>query len=394
MHPLTFDFTSVPKIIFGRGRIARIGELAATFGRAALVVCNGGGPESGAGGIVAELLEKAKVRAVFHRQRGEPQVADVDAAVRAAQLNTCELVIGLGGGSAIDLAKAAAGILGNGGSALDYMEVIGRALPLNRPAMPWIAVPTTAGTGAEATRNAVIGFHEKHFKASLRSENLYPRIALIDAELAVDVPRDVTARCGMDALCQVMESYTSTGAQPMTDALAIQGIRLAARSLKRAYDNGADLDAREDMAMAALLSGITLTNAGLGAVHGFAAPLGALHPIPHGTVCAALLPHVIAANVAALRTQSPAHPTLARYAEMGRIVSGHPNLDDARGIEACEKFTSDLTRDLHIPRLREFGFGEAHIAEVLPLARKSSSMKFNPVVLTDEALAAALRKAM
>jgi alcohol dehydrogenase class IV len=198
----------------------------------------------------------------------------------------------------------------------------------------------------------------------------------------------------MDALCQLMESYTSTGAQPMTDALALRGIRIAARALQRAYENPTDLDAREQMALAALLSGITLANAGLGAVHGFAAPLGALHPIPHGAICAALLPPVIGANVRALRAQSPTHPTLARYGEMGRISAGNNALDEAHAIEACEHFTADLVTALRIPRLSRFGFAEAHIQEAVPLARKSSSMRFNPVVLSDAALEEILRQAM
>ena len=231
-------------------------------------------------GRVVDLLGAAGVAATVHRQRGEPVVDDVDAAVDLARKNGCDCVIGVGGGSAIDVAKAVAGFLRNEGSVLDYMEVVGQGRKLAHPAAPWMAVPTTAGTGAEATRNAVIGLPEKHFKASVRSEHLLARVAMVDPELGVGVPPAVTASSGMDALCQLIESFTSTGASPMTDALALRGLGLAARCLPRAFADGGDIGAREGMALAALLSGITLTSAGLGAVHGLAAPLGANFPAP------------------------------------------------------------------------------------------------------------------
>ena len=386
-----FEFFSAPRIVFGRGTFARLPELAVGLGgSSALVVSNGAG-EPGGGGLTDRLtdaLTAAKLNARFLRQRGEPTVADVDRGAEVSRQYGCDLVIGLGGGSAIDAAKAVAGLLTNGGSALDYMEVVGKGQKLTRPAAPWVAVPTTAGTGAEVTRNAVIGYPEKQFKASLRSELLLPRVALVDPALGVTVPPDVTARCGMDALCQCVEAYTSTGANPMTDALALKGMTLAARSLRPAVRDGTDLAAREDMAMAALLSGVCLTNAGLGAVHGFAAPLGANFPVPHGTVCADLLPPVIAANVKALRERSPNHPALARYAEVGRALTGADGSDPG----AAAAFTSDLVRELNIPPLREFGISEAAIPAMVALARKASSMRYNPVVLSDEELAAVLRQ--
>jgi alcohol dehydrogenase class IV len=384
-----FEFNSVGRIAFGCGTVARMGELTASFGRTALCIHNGEISER-----VIASLGKAGVAVTFHRQRGEPVVADVDRATEEARRLNCDVILGVGGGSAIDTAKAVAGLLGNGGSALDYMEVIGKGQKIIKPAMPWIAVPTTAGTGAEATRNAVVGFPEKKFKASIRSELLLPRIALIDPELGVGVPRDVTARSGMDALCQLIESYTSTGAQPITDGLAIKGIALAARSLERAFSDSTDIAARADMAMAALLSGITLTNVGLGAVHGFAAPLGASFPVPHGTACAALLPGVIAANVAALRRMATDHPTLSRYAEIGRIVAGRSNLADGAAIDACQEFTADLARRLAIPPLRQFGITSADVPEIVTLAQKASSMKFNPVKLSADTLADVLSAAL
>jgi alcohol dehydrogenase class IV len=388
-----FEFFGVGRVVFGRGTFSRAGELAAAQGRSALVIYNGSGQVD----RLVELLRSAGVSSIVRRQRGEPVVADVDAATDEARRANCDLMIGLGGGSAIDAAKAAAGLLGNGGSAVDYMEVVGRGQKITRPAAPWIAIPTTAGTGAEATRNAVIGLPEKQFKASIRSELLLPRIALIDPELGVNVPPEVTARSGMDALCQLIESYTSTGANRVTDALAVQGIGLAARSLRRAFDNGHDLDAREDMALAALLSGVTLTSAGLGAVHGFAAPLGANFPVPHGTVCAALLPHVIRENVSAFRaraSEAACARGLDRYARVGRILWGDDRLSDSDAIEAAVRLTAELAEKLGIPPLRQFGLNETDVPRMVALARKASSMRFNPVVLSDEALSAALRDAI
>ena len=206
------------------------------------------------------------------------------------------------------------------------------------------------------------------------------------------MPPFVTASSGMDALCQLIESYTSTGASPLTDILALRGIHLAARHLPKAFHDGTNLDAREAMAMAALLSGMTLTSAGLGAVHGFAAPLGANFPAPHGTICAALLPHIIAANIRALREQplTVGATVLNRYANIGHQFPGLENASETQAIDACASFTSDLLKEMHIPPLSQFGLSPADVPEMVALARKASSMRFNPVVLSDTALSAAL----
>jgi alcohol dehydrogenase class IV len=385
---MAFDFFGVPRIVFGRGAVARLPEIGQSLGTKAMVVFNGAAHPG-----IADLLASKGVACVSLRQRGEPRVRDVEAGVDLAWRENCDVLVGAGGGSAIDAAKAIAGVLANGGSPLDYMEVIGKGQPIAKSAAPWVAVPTTAGTGAEVTRNAVIGEPSRKFKASLRSELLLPRVALVDPELGVGAPREVTASSGMDALCQLIESYTSTGATPVTDALALKGIELAAGSLRRAYADGSDVDARADMALAALLSGVTLTNAGLGAVHGFAAPLGANFPVPHGTACAALLPHVMAANIAALRSQSREHPVLRRYAAVGRLL-GPGAGGDERAMDAGVAATSALVSDLRIPPLRQYGLTLQRVPEMVALARKASSMRFNPVALTDDALAEALTRAI
>ncbi len=391
---MAFTFYSVPQVIFGVGEFRRVGEIAATLGRTAFIIYNGA---AGQAEKLAELLKVAGVASSLHRQRGEPTITDVDQAVEEARRAECELLIGLGGGSAIDAAKAVAALLTHSGQASDYMEVVGKGQKITKPAMPWIAIPTTAGTGAEATRNAVIGLPDKKFKASIRSELLLPRVALIDPQLGVEVPPEVTARSGMDALCQLIESYTSTGASPMTDALALHAIPLAGAALPRAFHDGHDLAARQDMALAALFSGIALTNAGLGAVHGFAAPIGANFPAPHGAVCAALLAPIMRANITALLEHAgdPAlQPTLIRYARIGRLLAHRPELDETSAYQYGIWKIEAMVEELAIPKLSQFGLQDHDIMPMVELAKKASSMRYNPVALSNDALAGALKIAM
>ncbi len=392
--PAAFGFVTAARIEFGRGRLDAVGSLAAEIGKTALVVSNA--DRHGRHGVIDRLqasLASASVRSELYWIRGEPEIETVDAGLELARRHDCDLVVGIGGGSAIDTAKAVAGLLTNGGDCLDYMEVIGEGRPITRPALGWIALPTTAGTGAEVTRNAVIGSRDRRYKASIRSPLLLPRVALIDPELGVGVPPQMTAASGMDALTQCIESYTSSGANALTDGLALEGIARAAGALRRAVSDGEDIEAREQMALAALISGITLTNAGLGAVHGFAAPLGARFPVPHGTVCAALLPHVMRANVEALLADAPGSDTLVRYARIGRTVTGAAIPDDTEAIEAGLTWVAALAADLCIPGLASLGVDESAVPELVEMASRASSMKFNPVSLAPEVLAAILRAA-
>lgn len=388
---MNFEFVAPGRILFGSGQFDRLGELSAKIGRCALIVFNGSEVIANA---ARDRLSASGLNAELFRQRGEPTVNDVNSATEVARKEQVDLIIGVGGGSAIDAAKAVAALVANGGSALDYMEVVGKGQKLTRAGTPWIAIPTTFGTGAEATKNAVIGAPDRGFKASIRGEQLLAKIVLVDPALGQGVPSNVIAQSGMDALCQLIESYTSSGAGPMTDGLAMTGLKKAPSALRRAYMNSQDLDALTDMALAAMLSGICLANAGLGAVHGFAAPLGANFPIPHGEVCAALLPHVVRANVAALRAASKDHLTLRRYADIGRSAGVAPATDDPDAIEFLIQFLFDLSRDLHIQPLSAFGVEDKDVDRIVALARKASSMRFNPIVLDDAVLASVLRAAI
>lgn len=389
----SFEFFSVQQIVFGVGQFKRVGELAASLGRRLLVVHNGN-PST------AEKLECALRAAGLHveriRQSGEPTVDSVNSALERARSADCDSVIGLGGGSAIDAAKAVAALLTNGGSSLDYMEVVGRGQKIVKPAAPWMAIPTTAGAGAEATRNAVVLAPEQKFKASIRGAQLLARIALIDPELAVTNPPAVTAASGMDAICQCIEAYTSSGANAMTDPLAFQGFKLGARSISRAVSDGANLEARSDMAMSALLSGMALSGAGLGAVHGFAAPLGANYPAPHGVICAALLPYVIEANLsAATRDETGLGRALwSRYAELGRLIPERRPGDESEQAMRVLDSARRLVHELNIPRLGTYGLTPEAVPGMVALAKKASSMKYNPITLSEDVLASVLMKAL
>ena len=242
--------------------------------------------------------------------------------VELAKAERCELVIGFGGGSALDAAKAIAAMLANGGELLDYLEIIGRGKPLTKPSAPFIAIPTTAGTGAEVTRNAVLASPEHKVKVSLRSPLMLAKVAVVDPELTYDLPSALTASTGLDALTQLIEPFVCNRANPMTDGLCVEGLRRAARSLRMAFGKGRDQDAREDMAVASLFGGMALSNAGLGAVHGFAGPIGGSFSAPHGAICAALLPHVMAMNLRALRQRDPHGAALFRYEEAAWWLTG------------------------------------------------------------------------
>lgn len=383
---MRFEFATATRIIFGAGTLREVGPLTAELGNRALVV--GGGSPARLTPLL-ELLHAQGVSAHVFGVPGEPTVDLVTAGVEEARVHGCDVVLGMGGGSVLDAGKAVAALLTNRGDIYDYLEVVGRNQPLREPSAPYLAVPTTAGTGAEVTRNAVLGVPQR-LKVSLRSPYMLPRVALVDPELTFSVPPSVTASTGLDALTQCLEPYVSPQANPLTDALCREGMQRVARSLRRAYDGGRDREARTDMALASLCGGLALANAKLGAVHGFAAPLGGTFPAPHGAVCARLLPLVMAANVRALEARDPGSPALTRYGEVAHILTGDSSADTSDGV----RWIRELCAALAVPPLADFGVTEADIPEVVAKAQRASSMQGNPVVLSAEELTQVLREAI
>jgi alcohol dehydrogenase class IV len=395
---MRFEFAIEGRIVFGVGLWEQIGKLASTFGQQALLATNqriSDGAllvdEMAAQGFpLKDRLAAAGVGVHLLGVPGEPSIPLVKAGVEMARQAGCDVVIGVGGGSAMDAAKAISALLTNGGEPLDYLEVIGRGQPITRPAAPCIAVPTTAGTGAEVTRNAVLTSPDHQVKVSLRSRHLAPRLALIDPMLAVGLSPRMTAVTGLDALTQVIEPFTSVDANPLGDAVCREGMIRAARSLRQACRQGDDLDARTDMAVASLCGGLALANARLGIVHGFAGPVGGMFHAPHGAVCAALLAPAILANIQALEARQPGSPFLTRYTEAARILTGMPNA----GPMDAAAWVQDLVTDLDIPSLGAWGVTAADFPAIVDKTLPASSTRGNPIVLTPGELMGILAAAL
>lgn len=384
---MTFEFATATRIVFGAGSRGKIAAEAKALGRRALLVT--GGNVRRAEKLLTELSAAGIATTIFQAV-GEPELSTVEDGVAQARQAGCELVISFGGGSVIDAGKAIAAMLTNEGELLDYLEIIGRGKSLTRSGAPFIAIPTTAGTGAEVTRNAVLASPAHKVKVSLRSPLMLPRLAIVDPELTYDLPATLTASTGLDALTQLIEPYVCLRANPMTDGFCEQGMDRAARSLRAAVFNGQNQSAREDVAIASLLGGLSLANAGLGAVHGFAGPVGGMFPAPHGAVCAALLPHVMAANLRALRERAPDSHALPRYEKISALLTGNPKAAADDGVEWVQK----LVADLPVPKLGAYGIREEHVADLVAKAAQASSMKANPIVLTPDELAQTLRLAL
>ncbi|NPV85039.1 MAG: iron-containing alcohol dehydrogenase [Anaerolineae bacterium] len=382
-----FDFAAPKRIIFGNGTVAEIGPIASQLGSKAFLATSAGRINQK---VIEPLLEREGVAWHVFVVDGEPTIDLVQEGVAQAKRNGCDFVIGYGGGSAIDTGKAVSAMMTNPGTLLDYLEVVGKNQPLVFQAAPFIAVPTTAGTGSEVTRNAVLSVPEKRFKVSLRSPLILASVAIVDPELTYSMPPNVTASTGLDALTQVIEPYVSLKASPMTDMFCREGIQRISRSVVRAYQNGSDVLAREDMAWGSLLGGLSLANAGLGAVHGFAAPIGGMFTAPHGAVCASLLPGVVRMNIRALRQRFPDSKALIRYDEIAQIMS---QTEKAKGDDAV-KFLQELNAALHIPRLSDFGITPADVPQIVEKAAIASSMKANPIQLTAEELSEILFEAL
>ncbi|MBW3631148.1 MAG: iron-containing alcohol dehydrogenase [Gemmatimonadetes bacterium] len=383
---MSFEFAAPPRVIFGEGRLREVGPLVRGLGSRGLVVEGA----SGRAGALVALLDENGVRCTRLRVPGEPTTSVVEEGVELARAAGCDVVVGIGGGSVIDAAKAIAILLTNPGELRDYLEVVGRGKPLTEKSAPFIAIPTTAGTGAEVTRNAVLAAAEERVKVSLRSPLMIPAVAIVDPELTYGLPPAITASTGLDALTQCIEPFVTPLSNPLSDAVAREGIRRGGPALLRAYRDGSDAEARRDMAIASLCGGLALANAKLGAVHGFAAPLGGMFPVPHGVACARLLPLVMGANVRALLARAPGSPALARYEEVARLLTDQPGARADDGIA----WLSRLIEELAVPGLATYGMSDADIADVAGKARRASSMHGNPVDLSDVELAGILRAAL
>jgi alcohol dehydrogenase class IV len=373
---MRFEFATAGQILFGAGILDETGGKIAGLGQRAFIVT---GSSSKNAQRLVDFLSEQKIQAITFPVSGEPTIGLVQAGLKQARQFNSDLVIGIGGGSAIDCGKAIAALYTNPGEVLDYLEVVGKGQPLHVDPLPYVAIPTTAGTGSEVTKNAVLGVPEKQVKVSLRSNRMLPRLAIVDPQLTLELPPPITAQTGLDALTQLIEPYVCNAANPLTDSLCREGIRRAARSLRRAYQQGEDLQARQDMSIASLFGGLALANARLGAVHGFAGPLGGMFPAPHGAICARLLPFVMRVNVRALQERQPGSPILERYVEIARILTGQPDATAEDGAA----WVLALCEDLAIPPLRTYGLQETHFETVIEKSARASSMKGNPISLTD-----------
>jgi len=372
---MNFDFSTATQIRFGAGVINTLGIEAVKLGKRALLVINCPGADSSK---IKNLLNQAGIDLFIIEVCAEPTIDFVSLGIEKARNEKCDLVISFGGGSAIDTGKAIAAMLANPGELIDYLEIVGKGQSIKLPAKPFIAIPTTAGTGSEVTKNAVIAVPDRQIKVSLRSSFMLPYLALVDPELTYSLPPSVTASTGMDALTQVIEPFVTKKANGMVDIFCRDGMIRAARSLRKAFINGNDARAREDMAMTSLLGGLSLANAGLGAAHGFAAPIGGMFKAPHGAVCAILLPRVVSMNVKALKEREPWNPVLMRYIEIAQILTGSNNalIDD--GII----WLADLCTFLGIPALSSYGVTFGDLTALVERSAVASSMQANPIPLT------------
>jgi alcohol dehydrogenase class IV len=382
-----FEFATAARIVFGWGEARQLAAAAAQMGNRALVV-TGSSPER-VRPLIADL-ESAGVACVLFSTPSEPTIDLVRAGAEYARAEGCGIVIAIGGGSAIDAGKALAALLTNTGEPLDYLEVIGRGQRLQHASAPLIAIPTTAGSGAEVTRNAVLASPAHRVKASLRSPFLLPRLALVDPELTLNLPRAITAATGLDALTQLIEPYVSSRANPMTDLYCVEGLRRVTAALPHVWEDGQDRESRTAMSWASLLGGMALANAGLGVVHAFAAAVGGMWKAPHGAICAAVLPHAIEVNVEALRRRDPKNPALRRYDEIARLLTRLPHAIADDAVLAIANFCDRL----EIPPLRTYGVTEADIPGLAEKAAQASSMKGNPIQLTTDELREIARRAL
>ena len=382
---MRIEFATASRIVFGVGTLSEAAPAARLYGQHALLVL--GKSAARAEKLLEALQAEGMSVSVFHVS-GEPTIETVTAGVAQARAEGCELVIGLGGGSALDAGKAIAALLTNPGDIYDYLEVVGHGKALDNESAAYIAIPTTSGTGSEVTRNAVLTDASHNAKISLRSAFMLPKLAIVDPFLTYGLPPEVTAASGMDALTQLIEPFLSNAATPLTDAFCRDGL-VRARALRRAYEDD-DAAARSEMALASLLGGLALSNARLGAVHALAGPIGGMFNAPHGALCARLLPVVMDANLKALRERAPQSPVLLRFSELAQILTGNPQARPEDGIA----WLGELSAGFKIAPLAGYGVQEPFFLALTAQAKRANSMKGNPVELTDAELTAILIAAL
>ena len=371
-----FDLAVPGDVRFGAGRVNEVPQALAALGASHVLVVTG--RTTSRADSVRSALTELGISSVVFAVETEPSIDLVRTAVAQLTEAGSNAVLGFGGGSALDVAKAVAVLATAGTDPLDHLEVIGAGRPISRPGLPCVAVPTTAGTGSEVTRNSVLS--GGGVKASLRSPLMLPKVAVVDPDLLIGLRAPTIAASGMDALSQLIEPLLSQRANPFSDALARDGIRRSARSLRRAYEGGmADAGVREDLALASLFGGLCLANSGLGAVHGLAAAAGARLSAPHGAVCAAVLAAAVKVNLSALRDRASGHPAVLRMGEVATLLTGRPDADPEDAIG----WLRELTTALSIPGLMSYGLDDAEIPAVVAAAQKASSMRANPIELTD-----------
>jgi alcohol dehydrogenase class IV len=374
-----FEFISPTRIIFGKGSFRKCGVLARELGNNALVI-TGSGKVSVDG--LRNLLRAEGIKWTEYRVKDEPNIGIILDGIRIAKDAKCDHVICLGGGSVMDAGKAIAAMMTNPGNLMDYLEVVGKGNSVNIQGLPVINIPTTAGTGSEITRNSVILVPEGKVKVSMRGKGMVAAIALIDPELTYSLSPETTATTGMDALTQVIEAYMSNSANPISDAYAIEGIRRGAESVLKAFQHGRDEEARENMVLTALFSGIALSQAGLGAVHGFAGVIGGLTDAPHGAICACLLSSVLRANFEEINKKIDDNDSLIRFSKISQILTG----TSAASPQSAIQWIRDLCKKLEIKGLSSLGVKMEDFDSIVQKAVVSSSMKKNPVILSEDAL--------
>jgi alcohol dehydrogenase class IV len=388
--PAAFELATATRIVFGVGKALEAAAAVRALGATRVLLVTG--KDASRAAPLAGALGAAGLEVTRFGVTAEPTIEVATAGVAVCRGAGCDAVVAFGGGSALDAGKAVAALAANAerGAVLDYLEIVGRGRPLERPSLPFVAIPSTAGTGSEVTRNAVLASRRDQVKASLRSPHMLPRLAVVDPDLLRGTPAYVLVSSGLDALSQLIEPFLSIRANPLTDALAREGMRRSARSLRavvlaargEAADDAPLAAAREDLSLASLMGGLCLANAGLGAVHGFAAPAGGLLEAPHGAICAALLVPALEVNLAAIEGRAPSHPARPRFDELAQLLTGDPTARAAAGLA----WLRELVGALEVPGLGSYGLTVAEVPALCGKAKNASSMRGNPLALTDDEL--------